>query len=408
MKAIKFIDMFAGIGGMRLGMEKAGHECVGWIEIDKFARKSYKNIHNNEGVWNANDVTQIESRELPKADCWNFGFPCQDISMAGKQKGFTEGKRSSLFFTVMGLIDELQEKDKPKYLFIENVKNLLSINRGLDFAKLLVEMDKRGYDAEWSVLDSSEVVPQHRERIFIIGHLRGRSTTKVFPITRKNTKDSSRKIKVMANASRTGYKSADVISSLGISKTLTATDYKHPQKVAVSNRKKIQYFYDPRKHGKYGSRNCVLKVNSICNTLNCMQGGGLTPKVAMPLKYTKYNKLMQWHYDKVKVMQNTKKGYDLASIGDTININYPNNTNRRGRVGKHRSNTVLSSGNSYAVVLPKYKIRKLTPKECWRLQGFPDYAFNKAKDINSDSQLYKQAGNAVTVPVIYEIAKKMV
>lgn len=178
---MKFIDLFAGVGGVRMGFEQAGHKCIGWVEWDKFARKSYEAIRNTEGEWTEHDIRAVRSSEIPKADVWCFGFPCQDISVAGKQKGFA-GRRSSLFFAVTSLIRDLEEKDKPSYLFIENVKNLLSINGGWDFAKLLVEMDEIGYDVEWDVLDSAEVVPQHRERIFIIGHLRGRSTRKVFPI----------------------------------------------------------------------------------------------------------------------------------------------------------------------------------------------------------------------------------
>lgn len=183
---MRFIDMFAGIGGFHLGMEQAGHTCVGWIEWDKFARQSYQAIHDVEGIWNASDIRTVRASELPRADCWCFGFPCQDISVAGKQKGFTAGKRSSLFFTVTGLIRDLEEENRPSYLLIENVKNLLSINRGFDFLKLQIELDEIGYDVEWDVIDSAEVVPQHRERIFIVGHLRGRRTQQVFPIVQND------------------------------------------------------------------------------------------------------------------------------------------------------------------------------------------------------------------------------
>lgn len=183
---MKFLDLFSGIGGFRLGMEQAGHECVGWVEWDKFARKSYQAIFETEGVWNASDIRTVRASEISRSDCWCFGFPCQDISVAGKQGGFTSGRRSSLFFTVTGLLRGIQKEDRPAYLLIENVKNLLSINNGWDFAKLQVELDEIGYDVEWDVLDSAQVVPQHRERIFIIGHLRGQSTRKVFPIVRKN------------------------------------------------------------------------------------------------------------------------------------------------------------------------------------------------------------------------------
>ena len=140
-------------------------------------REEYRN-----GEWYANDIRTVEAGSLPHADCWCFGFPCQDISIAGKQLGFS-GRRSSLFFAVTGLIKDLEEENRPGVLFIENVKNLLSVNRGLDFAKLLIELDEIGYDAEWCLLNSKDFgVPQNRERVFIIGHLRGRSGRKVFPL----------------------------------------------------------------------------------------------------------------------------------------------------------------------------------------------------------------------------------
>ncbi len=213
---MQFIDFFAGIGGFRKGMELAGHKCVGFCEFDKFATASYISMHlltqkqreslekvplkkrqkeilkeeYRNGEWYANDIRRVYARDIPRADCWCFGFPCQDISVAGKQIGF-QGNRSSLFFRVMYLIGQLEEENKPTYLFIENVKNLLSVNGGWDFARLLVEMDREGYDAEWQVLNSKDFgVPQNRERCFIIGHLRGRSTAKVFPVERTDGENS--------------------------------------------------------------------------------------------------------------------------------------------------------------------------------------------------------------------------
>ena len=213
---MKFIDWFAGVGGFRRGMELAGHECVGFCEFDKYAVASYTAMHlctqeqldylatlplkkrqkeilkeqYRNGEWYANDVRSVDARSIPDADCWCFGFPCQDISVAGKQLGFT-GNRSSLFFRVMYLVGQLEEEKRPTYLFIENVKNLLSVNGGWDFAKLLSELDKNGYDAEWQVLNSKYFgVPQNRERCFIIGHLRGRSGSEIFPIEGANGADN--------------------------------------------------------------------------------------------------------------------------------------------------------------------------------------------------------------------------
>ena len=148
---LTFLDFFAGVGGFRRGMEMAGHKCLGHCEWDKYANMSYNAIHNiEESEWFENDIREVRANELPRADVWCFGFPCQDISIAGKQLGF-RGERSSLFFTVTRLIRDTKEEDRPKYLFIENVKNLLSVNGGTDFLKLLIELDEIGYDAQWQV-----------------------------------------------------------------------------------------------------------------------------------------------------------------------------------------------------------------------------------------------------------------
>ena len=373
---MKFLDLFAGIGGFRLGMEQAGHECVGYVEWDKFARLSYQEIHNTKGEWTAHDITTVRASDIPRANIWCFGFPCQDISVAGKQKGFT-GNRSSLFFTVTRLIRDLEEENRPEFLLIENVKNLLSINGGWDFAKLQIELDEIGYDCEWDVLNSKEVVPQNRERVFIVGHLRGKRTRKVFPIERENR--------------------------------------------STSETNEIVRLFNGRQEGTYGSQD-ILSPDGISTALNTMGGGGREPKIA--------------------IREATKKGYSEAQVGDSVNISQPNSKTRRGRVGKQRANT-LETGLNQGVVVPvitpdrmnkrqngrRFKengdpaftlntqdrhgiydglrIRKLTPRECWRLQGFPDYAFDRAVGVNSNSQLYKQAGNSVTVPVIYEIAKNL-
>ncbi len=316
-----FIDLFSGIGGFRLGMEQAGHICLGHCEIDKFANKSYIAMHKpKESEWYADDITRVRAEDVPKADCWCFGFPCQDISVAGKQQGF-RGRRSSLFFTVTSLIRGQKEENKPAYLFIENVKNLLSINRGIDFARLLMELDEIGYDAEWAVINSADVIPQNRERVFIIGHLRGRSTRKVFPVKRTNGENfTPNRLKLFS---------------------------------LINGENKVQ------------SR--IYHAEGICPALNTGTGGNLEPKIA-----TLYNS-------------------DRSGNVRCLDANYFKGLGSKQRTG----------------VYDRYKIRKLTPKECFKLQGFPDEYFDRAQEVNSDSQLYKQAGNSVTVPVIYELARRM-
>ena len=188
-------------------MEQVGHTCVGHCEIDKYANESYIAMHRpRKGEWYADDITRVRAEDMPRADCWCFGFPCQDISIAGKQRGFA-GQRSSLFFTVTGLIRGQAEEDRPSYLLIENVKNLLSINRGGDFARLLMELDEIGYDAEWALLNTADVLLKPRKnlhcRILEDEVLLG----KVFPIGADSEKvDKLQRQCVNAITTRTGEK----------------------------------------------------------------------------------------------------------------------------------------------------------------------------------------------------------
>lgn len=196
---MKFLDLFAGIGGFRLGMERAGHECIGFCEIDQFARKSYKVIHDTEGEFEFHDITRVTDelvRGIGHIDVICGGFPCQAFSVAGKRKGF-EDTRGTLFFEIARFASIL----KPRYLFLENVKGLLNHDKGNTFETILAALSELGYDAEWQVLNSKDFgVPQNRERVFIIGHLRGECTKQVFPIGGEGEKlDNQSKTKIVGN-----------------------------------------------------------------------------------------------------------------------------------------------------------------------------------------------------------------
>lgn len=549
---MKFIDFFAGIGGFRRGMELAGHECIGFCEFDKFATASYISMHlltdeqrkaledipikqrqkeilkeeYRNGEWYANDIRRVYAGDIPKADCWCFGFPCQDISVAGKQVGF-QGNRSSLFFRVMYLVGQLKEEDKPTYLFIENVKNLLSVNAGWDFARLLIEMDQWGYDAEWQVLNSKDFgVPQNRERCFIIGHLRGRSTSKVFPIEGTDGKNS---IQIIAHKDRY-RRNTQVFAPEGITETLDTgqgdgrghhaalpcfIDLSYKKTELTNKARCLQARYNKgianHKAEVSGVAIKVIgevnssqdgKVLGIDGIAKCHSAGhNNNPKIAIPVLTpdrvekrqngrrfkddgepmftltgqdrhgvavepigilrnvrTEYGKEIRKDYENgkldisrheflaseiredgiantlstvqkdnqlaVKVAEATKRGYTECRVGiDAVNLSVPGSKTRRGRVGKEVANTLDTSCNKgifvkvsdelivYAVWYEKYQcyiaIRKLTPKECFRLQGWSDDYFEKAQFVNFDSQLYKQAGNGVTVTVIEAIARKM-
>jgi DNA (cytosine-5)-methyltransferase 1 len=204
---MKFIDFFSGVGGFTKGLELAGHECIGHCEFDKFAEASYRSMHTIteeqrmrlseldkkkrqkeilkseylNGEWYARDVRAVDSTNIPRVDCWTFGAPCQDFSIAGRRAGLN-GERSSLVREIFRILEELKEEDRPTWLIYENVKGMLSSNRGLDFLSIIIEMDRLGYDLEWQNINSRWFVPQNRERVYVVGHYRGRSGKQVFPI----------------------------------------------------------------------------------------------------------------------------------------------------------------------------------------------------------------------------------
>lgn len=401
-----FIDLFAGIGGFRRGMELAGHKCVGFCEFDKYAVASYTLMHlvtseqrecienipalpdkngnlnfkarqkeilkeeYRNGEWYANDIRTVDAKSMPKADCWCFGFPCQDISIAGNCLGF-QGYRSSLFFAATKLIRDNQEKDRPPYLLIENVKNLLSVNRGFDFAKLLIELDEIGYDAEWEVLNSKYFgVPQNRERVFTVGHLRGRSTGKVFPFGGTNG---------MLNTATTDY----IVKQIGNCMPTAKRDNPNQGRI-----------YAP---------------DGIAPCLNKMDGGGRVPLI--PVKMTR-NTCRATDVSPTLTAAGPSGGRgDVSPVsGVAIPVLTPGRINKRqdGRRFKENGDPAFTlTGQDRHGVFDGARIRNFTPKECFRLQGWTDDYFDRAALINSDSQLYKQAGNGVTVSVAKAIAEKL-
>lgn len=445
---MKFIDFFSGIGGFTRGMELAGHECVGHCEVDKYAEASYRSMHTitekqrkylltlplkqrqreilkNEylnGEWYADDVCRIVAADMPRAECWCFGFPCQDISIAGKQRGF-KGNRSSLVFRVTGLLKQLKEEDRPKYLFIENVRNLISINRGYDFARLLVELAECGYDAEWQILNSKHHgVPQNRERIFIIGHFGSRSKSNIFPIERTSTKNSIKQIgQYTQNSDRGNPSPYRVYARDGISPCLTTHSGGENSPHVIQPFGIDKSCNNPR---KIDIANCIIAREDSGVSNHKAKGTAIAiPVLTHDRAAISVDTSTTSGGGEIKVKEAVKRGYTEATKGDSINFAFPNSKLRRGRVGKQVAQTLDTSCNQAAVVeiaedckawaiwSDKYNcylaIRKLTPRECFRLQGWEDEYFERAEQLNSNSQLYKQAGNGVTVTVIQHIAERM-
>lgn len=418
---MKFIDLFAGIGGFRMGMERAGHECVGYVEIDKFARKSYEAIYDTEGEWTKHDITKVTDEEWHQfrggVDVLCGGFPCQAFSIAGKRRGFADETRGTLFFEVARAAKEIQ----PSYLFLENVKGLLNHDKGRTFRTILSTLDECGYDVEWQLCNSKNFgVPQNRERVIIIGHLRGASTREVFfDAGQSGQTTGSNVIKVIGNTSDTGYRSHDVLDPTGLSTTLMSRDYKGPKQVAV---KQVGNISDSDSFGGNPQTGRVYDPEGLSPTLNTMTGGGREPKIINPLKGKTNN---GWHFEQGVF---SEKGISraLKTRGGSGNIPKlaipvitPDRINKRqnGRRFKEDGDPMftINTVDKHGILIKKptvgdsedLRIRKLTPRECWRLQGFPDWAFDKAQEVNSNSQLYKQAGNSVTVPLMEFVANRL-
>ena len=300
---MKFYDLFAGIGGFRIGFERAGHECVGSCEIDKYARQIYAKNFGHEPT--ERDATKINPSNLPYFDILCAGFPCQSFSIAGRRGGFSD-TRGTLCFEIL----RIAEQRKPPILLLENVKGLLSHDKGKTFRIITESLDELGYDVEWQLLNSKYFVPQNRERIFIIGHLRGSGSRKILPVGEVRT---------------------EYVKSFG-----KTQDTKNRHSGAITSNYWKGY------------------------------GAGRT-MIAEP---------------KIKLHKNSKddsyRVYETDGIARTLRSN-------SGGLGSKTG--VYNMGN--------YRFRKLTPKECERLQGFPDDFTSGV----SDTQRYKMLGNAVTVNV---------
>ena len=375
---MKFLDLFAGIGGFRLGMESAGHECIGFCEIDKFARASYKAIHDTKGEIELHDITTVSDesiRRIGRVDIICGGFPCQAFSIAGNRRGF-EDTRGTLFFEIARFASIL----RPKYLFLENVKGLLNHDGGATFETILGALDELGYNVEWQVLNSKDFgVPQNRERVLIVGHLRGECTRRVFPLSKSGQQVASIK-EQYSNTITTRYGNSQGAGAY----------------IVESKSQKVRSIGNIHPSGN-GMNGEVYDSTGLVPTLTTNKGEG----VKIIQRAHGYNKGGE-HDIAPTLTSNSYQENNLVKVVDFYN-----------KITKDEVGTLTSSGGGSTVragsfgITDGYRIRKLTPRECWRLQGFPDWAFDKAQEVNSNSQLYKQAGNSVTVSVIAAIAKEL-
>lgn len=365
---IKYLDMFAGIGGFRAGLTRAGgFQCVGHCEIDQYANASYCAIHNpgKEEVYYS-DARTIDPKGLPDLDLICGGFPCQTFSTAGKRAGF-QNPRGTLFFEIA----RLAEERRPPYLLLENVPGLLSHDRGRTFATILRTLDDLGYHVEWMVLNSKDFgVPQSRKRVFFICYLDSRCTGKILPVP-----ETTGETLVPVIPGPQGY---CVYDAEGLACTQTANTGGLGGKTGL-------YFVDLCKGHPIittEARSLTAKNDGSITNFKGQSSGVLYIKEA------------------------TKKGYKEAQPGDSVNLAYAGSNTRRGRVGHDIAHT-LETSCAQGIVERGGRIRRLMPRECLRLQGFTDDQIDRLLAITSDAQAYKQAGNSVTVNVIEAIGRNL-
>lgn len=366
---IRFFDMFAGIGGFRAGPERAGgYTCIGHCEIDKHADKAYRSVHNiKESEVFYEDATKIDPDTMPEFDLLCAGFPCQSFSIAGKRKGFLD-PRGTMFFEIA----RVARARRPSYLLLENVPGLLSHDGGRTFAAILDTLCGLGYSVEWQVLNSKDFgVPQSRRRVYIVGYLDPRCAGKVLPVRETDPKT----LMLLLD----GRQDSRVYDPAGVSRTLLAKSGGAGGKTGL-----YAVGFD-RKHG-------ITKELDTAYTLTAGDYRGLNRN------HTQNAVLM--------IKEATKSGGKEARPGDSIDLSYADTNTRRGRVGRHIAHT-LNTGGSQGVLTAGGRIRRLMPRECFRLQGFDEAQIDKLLSVDSDAQAYKQAGNAVTVNVVHALGLRL-
>ena len=386
---MRVLELFSGYGSQALALENLGIEFTSDIsEIDKYAIKAYNQLHGETHNWG--DITKIDEKQLPYYDLITYSSPCQDFSVAGLGKGgdMGSGTRSSLLWECERIIRAV----KPKYLLMENVKNLVGKKHKHNFIRWLRVLEMMGYQNFWKVLNAKDYgIPQNRERVF-------------------------------------------VVSILGMGQ------YLFPNPIKLE--KRLKDVLEPEVDKKY-----YLSERYTKYILKQSQETNYKAQINKDIAATITSKSGSRSSDNyILVKEATKQGYAKAYEGDSVNLDQPNSETRRGRVGHQMANTLTcacnqgvviqepfnlypnsgnpqagrvyntegispaldtcSGGNRMPKITSDYRIRKLTPRECWRLMGVKDEQFDKLHDI-SNSQLYKLAGNSIVVDVLMGIFKNL-
>lgn len=406
--SIRYLDMYSGIGGFRSALDAVGgFECVGFCEIDKYAKRAYETLYDTKGEMYFEDARNINPDDLPDIDLICAGFPCQSFSIAGRQRGFDD-TRGTLFFEIA----RIAAAKRPALLFLENVQNLLLHDKGRTFETILEVLDDIGYDVSWTVLNSANFgVPQSRNRVFITGFLRGRCAGEIFAFSQANPKTLKQRLP--------GREGNRVYDSNGLAITLTSSAGGFGGRTGlyilpIKSKTKIGYQFAH-------SGDSINTAYANNNTRRGRVGEGIahtettTATLAVYLIDMNPSPQLTELARCITARQDSgisnRKGEHSAVLVIVKEI-MPDEIKELNGIKAEESNTDKTAGviilsdeedNQYIAY-----IRKLTPKECWRLQGFTDEQFNKVKAIGmSDSQLYKMAGNAVTVPAVFAIGREL-
>ena len=406
---IQFFDLFSGIGGFREGLRRAGNfVCVGHCEVDTYADKNYRLLFDTEGEWYCSDARTIEPERMPDFDLLCAGFPCQAFSIAGKREGFADA-RGTLFFEIARII----EAKRPSYFILENVPGLLSHDKGRTFCTILSTLSELGYHVEWKVLNSKDFgVPQARKRVYIVGYLDFRCAGKVLPEPETN---GAALVQV-----RAGSQGKRVYSPKGLSCTLTSQAGGMGGKtglydVGVPIKENTKLGYKLAREGDsidlgYANLNSRRgRVgHQIAHTLTTgvQQGTLHFVDLSPPPVVTEECRSLNTRQCGVHKYKGECSGVLAEDGARAVLTPAKENVRQNGRRMKEPEEPMFTiTATDRHGILYHGRIRRLVPRECLRLQGYYDWQIDKIIDSTSDAQLYKQAGNGVTVNVIEAIGR---
>jgi DNA (cytosine-5)-methyltransferase 1 len=445
-QSFTYVSLFSGVGGFEQALNKLGGKCVMASEIDKWANLAYETLYGHKTV---GDITKVKAEDVPNHDLLVGGFPCQAFSVAGKRLGF-EDTRGTLFFEIA----RIAKVKRPKAMLLENVKGLVSHDKGKTLDTIIQTLNDIGYTVDFEVLNSKYFgVPQNRERIFIIA-IRddliapepwniGKRTDVVAKGKRRisqldgvktfnfdwppQTEVTTRLRDILEDNVDEKYylseeKTAKLVAQLVEKEVIAEMD--RQREISELEDDPYEEDIEPQMLGLLdikGQENIrrVDATTGISPTLTTMGGGHREPKIAVEYnRKTGIGKELDVahtvnHSDWRGLNRNQTQNAVLEEIRPVLT---PDRENKRqnGRRFKEdgEESFTLTAQDRHGVAIgtpPRYRIRKLTPRECFRLQGFPDSEFDRLVSAGiSNSQLYKMAGNAVTVNVIEAISERLI